>query len=69
MSDPLLLAAVAIVHCTGPEMLRMLQRHTFGPTRDKFIQATDHMVPLGSEWGTAKTDVVDLKNENSESHH
>lgn len=48
---PALLAAVAIVHRSGPEMLRMLQRHTFGPTRDKFIQATDHLVSPAIEWG------------------
>lgn len=48
---PALLAGVAIVHRTGPEMLRMLQRHTFGPTRDKFIQATDHLVSPALEWG------------------
>ncbi|MGH1460331.1 MAG: TniQ family protein [Paracoccaceae bacterium] len=48
---PALLAGVAIVHRSGPEMLRMLQRHTFGPTRDKFIQATDHLVSPAIEWG------------------
>ncbi len=48
---PALLAGVAIVHRSGPEMLRMLQLHTFGPTRDKFIRATDHMVSPAIEWG------------------
>ena len=48
---PALLAGVAIVHRSGPEMLRMLQRHTFGPTRDKFIRATDHLVFPAIEWG------------------
>ena len=48
---PALLAGVAIVHRSGPEMLRMLQRHTFGPTRDKFIKATDHLVSPAIEWG------------------
>lgn len=51
---PALLAGVAIVHHSGPEMLRMLQRHTFGPTRDKFIQATDHLVSPTIEWGPPK---------------
>ncbi|MEP3329783.1 TniQ family protein [Sedimentitalea sp.] len=46
-----LLAGVAIVHRSGPEMLRMLQWHTFGPTRNKFIQATDHLVSPVIEWG------------------
>lgn len=48
---PALLAGVAMVQRSGPEMLRMLQRHTFGPTRDKFIQATDHLVSTAIEWG------------------
>ena len=51
---PALLAGVAIVERSGPEMLRMLQRHTFGPTRDKFIQATDHLVSPAIEWGPPK---------------
>jgi hypothetical protein len=48
---PALLAGVDIVHRSGPEMLRMLQRHTFGPSREKFIQVTDHMVSPAIEWG------------------
>jgi len=48
---PALLAGVAIVERTGPEMLKMLEGHTFGVNRDKFIQTTDHLVSPAVEWG------------------
>lgn len=41
---PALLAGVDIVHRSGPEMLRMLQGHTFGANREKFIKETDHLI-------------------------
>lgn len=47
---PALLAGVAIVEQSGPEMLRMLQRHTFGVNRNKFIQTTDHLVSPAFKW-------------------
>lgn len=47
---PALLAGVEMVHRSGPEMLRMLQRHTFGPNRERFIQASDHLVYPAIEW-------------------
>lgn len=48
---PALLAGVAIVERTGPEMLKILEGHTFGVNRDKFIKATDHLVSPAVEWG------------------
>ncbi|WP_127113801.1 TniQ family protein [Shimia sediminis] len=48
---PALLAGVAILERTGPEMLKMLEGHTFGVNRDKFIQTTDHLVSPAVEWG------------------
>lgn len=39
-----LLAGVAIVEHAGPEMLNMLQGHTFGHNRNRFIEATDHLI-------------------------
>ncbi|WP_029064442.1 TniQ family protein [Labrenzia sp. DG1229] len=46
---PALLAGVAIVERAGPEMLKMLQAHTFGHNRNRFIEATDHLInpPFG----------------------
>ncbi len=46
---PALLAGLAIVERAGPEMLKMLQTHTFGHNRSRFIEATDHLVdpPFG----------------------
>lgn len=41
---PALLAGVAIVERAEPEMLRMLQGHTFGENRNRFIKATDHLI-------------------------
>jgi hypothetical protein len=39
------------VERTGPEMLKMLEGHTFGVNRDKFIKATDHLVSPAVECG------------------
>ena len=46
---PALLAGVAIVERAGPEMLQMLQAHTFGHNRNRFVEETDHMInpPFG----------------------
>ncbi|MDF9302006.1 TniQ family protein [Tritonibacter mobilis] len=41
---PALLAGVAIVERAGPEMLLMLQAHTFGHNRNRFIEETDHLI-------------------------
>lgn len=41
---PALLAGVAIVERAGPEMLQMLQAHTFGHNRNRFIEETDHLI-------------------------
>lgn len=41
---PALLASVAIVERAGPEMLQMLQAHTFGHNRNRFIEETDHLI-------------------------
>ncbi|MEC7795274.1 MAG: TniQ family protein [Pseudomonadota bacterium] len=41
---PALLAGVAIVERVGPEMLQMLQAHTFGHNRNRFVAETDHLV-------------------------
>ena len=41
---PALLAGVAIVERAGPEMLKMLQTHTFGHNRSRFIETTDHLI-------------------------
>ncbi len=41
---PALLAGVAIVEQAGPEMLQMLQAHTFGHNRNRFVQETDHLI-------------------------
>ena len=41
---PALLAGVAIVERAGPEMLKMLQAHTCGHNRNRFIEATDHLI-------------------------
>ncbi len=41
---PALLAGVAIVERAGPEMLKMLQAHTFGHNSNRFIEATDHLI-------------------------
>lgn len=41
---PALLAGVTIVERAGPEMLKMLQAHTFGHNRSRFIEATDHLI-------------------------
>jgi len=46
-----LLAGVAIVERAGPEMLRMLQGHTFGENRNRFIKATDHLIFPASRSG------------------
>ena len=48
---PALLAGVAIVVRSGPEMLRMLQGHTFGENRNRFIKAVGHLVFPAFEWG------------------
>jgi len=32
-------------------MLKMLEGHTLGVNRDKFFQATDHLVSPAVEWG------------------
>ncbi|MFG5379803.1 TniQ family protein [Yoonia sp. R2-816] len=40
-SRPALLAGVAIVERAGPEML---QAHTFGHNRNRFIEKTDHLI-------------------------
>ncbi|OXT02159.1 hypothetical protein B7H23_04355 [Notoacmeibacter marinus] len=47
---PALLASVAIVTQAGPEMLHMLQSHTFGENRNRFIKATDPLVSSAFEW-------------------
>ena len=46
---PALLAGVAIVERAGPEVLQMLQAHTFGHNRNRFIEETDHLInpPFG----------------------
>ncbi|MEL7513054.1 MAG: TniQ family protein [Pseudomonadota bacterium] len=41
---PALLAGVAIVERAGPEMLQMLQAHTLGHNRNRFIEETDHLI-------------------------
>ena len=41
---PALLAGVAIVERAGPEMLQMLQAHTFGHNKNRFIEETDHLI-------------------------
>ena len=41
---PALLAGVAIVERAGPEMLKMLQAHTFGHNRNRFVEETDHLI-------------------------
>lgn len=41
---PALLAGVAIVERAGPEMMQMLQAHTFGHNRNRFIEETDHLI-------------------------
>lgn len=41
---PALLAGVAVVEHAGPEMLQMLQAHTFGHKRNRFIEETDHLI-------------------------
>ena len=41
---PALLAGVAIVERAGPEMLQMLQSHTFGHNRNRFMEETDHLI-------------------------
>ncbi len=41
---PALLAGVAIVERAGPEMLQMLQAHTFGHNRNRFVEETDHLI-------------------------
>ncbi len=41
---PALPAGVAIVERAGPEMLKMLQAHTFGHSRNRFMEATDHLI-------------------------
>lgn len=41
---PALLAGVAIVEQAGPEMLQMLQAHTFGHNRNRFIRETDYLI-------------------------
>lgn len=41
---PALLAAVAIVERAGSEMLKMLQAHTFGHNRNRFVEETDHLI-------------------------
>ena len=41
---PALLAGVAIAERAGPEMLKMLQGHTFGDNRNRFIETTDHLI-------------------------
>ncbi|MEM9477728.1 MAG: hypothetical protein AAGA71_20760 [Pseudomonadota bacterium] len=38
------LAGVAIVERAGPEMLQMLQAHTFGHNRNRFVEETDHLI-------------------------
>ncbi|MEM9211651.1 MAG: TniQ family protein [Pseudomonadota bacterium] len=41
---PALPAGVAIVERAGPEMLQMLQAHTFGHNRNRFIEETDYLI-------------------------
>ncbi|WP_430450089.1 hypothetical protein [Rhodophyticola sp.] len=41
---PALLAGVAIVERAGPEMLQILQAHTFGHNRNRFMEETDHLI-------------------------
>lgn len=41
---PALLAGVAILERGGPEMLKMLQAHTFGHNRNRFVEETDHLI-------------------------
>ncbi len=41
---PALLAGVSIVERADPEMLKMLQAHTFGHNRNRFIEETDHLI-------------------------
>ena len=41
---PALLAGVSIVERAGPEMLKMLQTHTFGHNRNRFIEEIDHLI-------------------------
>lgn len=41
---PALLAGVAIIERAGPEMLQMLQAHTFGHNRNRFVEETDHLI-------------------------
>ena len=41
---PALLAGVAIVERAGPEILQLLQAHTFGHNRNRFIEETDHLI-------------------------
>lgn len=51
---PLPLAGVAIVERCGPEMLRMLQGHTFGHNRNKFKKESDRLIAQTFEWDYPK---------------
>ncbi|WP_300064522.1 TniQ family protein [uncultured Roseobacter sp.] len=50
-SRPALLAGVAIVNHAGPPMLKMLQGHMMGDNKNRFVEATDHLVTPAIEWG------------------
>lgn len=41
---PALLAGIAIVERAGPEMLQMLQAHTYGHNKLRLIQETDYLI-------------------------
>lgn len=49
-----LLAGVAIVERSGPEMLRMLQGHTFGHNRNNFKKESDRLIAQTFEWDSPK---------------
>ena len=48
---PALLAGVAIVDRAGPAMLKMLKGHMMGDNKNRFVEATDHLITPVFDWG------------------
>ncbi|AEI96300.1 hypothetical protein RLO149_c044100 [Roseobacter litoralis Och 149] len=48
---PAPLAGVAFIDHAGPPMLKMLQGHTMGDNKNRFVMTTDHLVTPAIGWG------------------
>lgn len=51
---PALLAGVAIIDRAGPAMLKMLQGHMLGENKNRFVEATDHLISPAFDWGPSQ---------------